>query len=37
MKKLSNDGKVVVKFFWWPLILSVGLSILLTIIINVVL
>jgi len=41
-KKIFKDllsrqqGKVVVKFFWWPLIISLGLSLLLTIILNLV-
>jgi hypothetical protein len=33
----NEDGKVIVKFFWWPLIISIGLSILLTVILNLVL
>jgi hypothetical protein len=33
---IGQDGKVIVKFFWWPLIVSVGLSLLLTIVLNLV-
>jgi hypothetical protein len=36
VRKSRQRGEVVVKFFWWPLIISIGLSILLTIILNVV-
>ncbi len=32
----DEDGKVVVKFFWWPLIVSLGLSILATILLNII-
>ena len=35
-QRQHQRGEVVVKFFWWPLIISIGLSILLTIILNVV-
>jgi hypothetical protein len=35
-KRIDQGGAVVVKFFWWPLIISLGLSILLTIILNVI-
>jgi hypothetical protein len=30
----EQKGKVIIKFFWWPLIISLGLSILLTILLN---
>ena len=36
MKTLDQSGKVIVKFYWLPLIISLGLSVLLTIILNVV-
>lgn len=36
MNKLDESGKVYVKFYWWPLIISVVLSILLTLILNVI-
>jgi hypothetical protein len=32
----SQNGRVVVKFLWWPLIISLGLSILLTIVLNLI-
>lgn len=35
IKKLrQQDGRVIVKFYWWPLIISLGISLLLTIILN---
>lgn len=30
----NQKGAVVVKFFWWPLIISIALSIILTILLN---
>ena len=30
----DETGKVYVKFYWWPLIISLGLSILLSVILN---
>jgi hypothetical protein len=32
----NQAGKVIVKFFWWPLIISVVLSIFLTLIVNII-
>lgn len=32
----NQSGKVIVKFFWWPLFISVGLSLLLTLIVNLI-
>lgn len=32
----SQSGVVVVKFFWWPLIISILLSIFLTIVLNLI-
>lgn len=31
----KQTGAVVIKFFWWPLIISIALSIVLTILLNV--
>ena len=28
------NGKVIVKFFWWPLIISLAVSVILTIMLN---
>jgi hypothetical protein len=33
----DQSGRVIVKFFWWPLIISVALSLLLTILVNMIL
>lgn len=33
--KQSQRGAVVIKSFWWPLIISIALSIILTILLNV--
>jgi hypothetical protein len=33
---MNQDGKVIVKFFWWPLIISLAFSLLLTIILNLI-
>jgi len=35
-QKKHQKGEVVVKFFWWPLILSIVVSILATILLNVI-
>lgn len=35
MRRLKNKGSVTVKFFWWPLIISLVLSVLLTILLNI--
>jgi hypothetical protein len=32
----NEQGKVYVKFYWWPLIIGLGLSLLLTIILNLI-
>lgn len=34
--KLNQSGKVYVKFFWWPLIISILLSVVLTIGLNTI-
>jgi hypothetical protein len=31
---MARYGNVHVKFYWWPLIISLGLSILLTLVLN---
>jgi len=38
MEKLlkNEEGKVVFKFYWWPLIISLGLSVLLTLFLNII-
>jgi hypothetical protein len=33
----NQQGKVVVKFFWWPLIISILFSVLLTLFLNILL
>ena len=35
MKRPRNEGRVIVKFFWWPLIIGLILSVLLTIFLNI--
>lgn len=35
MTKMDDSGKVIVKFYWWPLIISIFLSIILTVMLNV--
>ena len=37
MKRLKNEGSMTVKFFWWPLIIGLILSVLLTIFLNILL
>jgi hypothetical protein len=32
----DENGKVIVKFYWWPLIISLILSVFLTLILNVI-
>ena len=32
----SQSGIIIVKFFWWPLIISIVLSIILTLVLNLV-
>jgi hypothetical protein len=36
MTEMKESGRVVVKFLWWPLIISLALSILLTIFLNMI-
>lgn len=35
MKRRRNAGRVIVRFFWWPLVISLILSVLLTILLNI--
>jgi hypothetical protein len=32
----NQHGKVIIKFFWWPLIISLGFSVIITIILNII-
>lgn len=36
MHNLDQDGKVIIKFYWWPLIISLLLSLFITIFLNVI-